>query len=170
VLREYSQHQFTTVDEAELHERKAAAGAKGGRAKAAAVADAKQQPRQDLAGSGIEIGTDKKTDHTHDSDVRHEIPARADLSDSEMFLVEQAGNLGIKRLNRVLSAIGSVVGEMPSARETAIAIDVASAVLELSTERVKYPEAYIERACRESPGVIRDEWARACAAAPKAVA
>lgn len=57
VIRDYAEHQFTTSDEAELHERKARAGSAGGRAKARAVAGANQPPQQDLAGIGIGIET-----------------------------------------------------------------------------------------------------------------
>jgi hypothetical protein len=60
VIRDYAEHQFTTADEAELHERKARAGAAGGRAKARAVAGANQLPQQDLAEIGIGITTSKE--------------------------------------------------------------------------------------------------------------
>jgi len=167
VLREYAEHQFTTADEAELHARKAAAGAKGGRAKAAALAGAKQQPKQDLAGSGIEIGTDRKTDHTRDSEVSPEIPVRVERIPFDPFLIEQATELGIRNLTRVVDAIEGAVGQfMPPA----IAIDTARAVILLAAKPVQHPEAYIERTAKNTPETIRAEWARVSLAAPPAVA
>jgi hypothetical protein len=167
VIRDYAEHQFTTADEAELHARKAAAGAKGGRAKAAAVAGAKHQPKQDLAGSGIGIEIETTTDHTHDSEVRPEIPARVERIPFDDFILEQAATLGIRNLTRVQDAIEGVTGRYTTA---AILVDTARAVILLAKDPVTRPEAYIERTAKNTPETILAEFARAEFAAPVAVA
>jgi len=72
VLREYAEHQFTTQDEADLHEKRSKAGALGGKAKAAAVASARQMQQQNVAESesGIEPDTGTTTPVALDPNVR----------------------------------------------------------------------------------------------------
>jgi len=176
-MRSYDEHQLTTADIEAMRAQKSAAGAKGGRAKAAArrnagesVAGASSEGWQNVAKSKSESESqlEDKTDQPHDSEVSHVIPARADLTDSE-FLAESASRLGIKSLFRVLVAFEQVVGQIVTDTDIAIAVDVAGAVLDLSTDHVRYPEAYLERTVKDSPETVRTEWTRISTTAPKAV-
>lgn len=65
ILRDYAQHQFTTADLADLHEKRSRAGSAGGKAKASATAsataNAKQDPQQIAAESESGLRTDLTT-------------------------------------------------------------------------------------------------------------
>jgi hypothetical protein len=61
VLRSYADHQFTTADEAELHEERAKAGSKGGKASAEARAIRKQLLEQGSSKNEAEIGIEITT-------------------------------------------------------------------------------------------------------------
>lgn len=159
VLREYAEHQFTTEDEAELHDRKARAGAKGGRAKAAAVAAARDLPKQDLAGSGLEIGI--TTDVTNDGSVSLEVDVGAGGIDRTLIdLVTEkreraalaADRLGIKHLAalrqefEVAAGISMTLGG---------AVELADALLSMSRDPVDKPDAYLMSICKKTPENIK---------------
>jgi len=175
VLRDYAEHQETTET---IEARRVTGylnGVKGGRPRKQNPKETQRVSRSSTAGDpeqnqsqSPESELEDKTDQTHDSEVHHVIPARADLTDSE-FLAESASRLGIKRLSRVLLAFESVVGRIDGPQAVAVAVDVAGAVLGLATDHVRWPEAYLERTAKDSPETVRTEWVRVAAMAPKAV-
>lgn len=119
VLREYDQHQFTTTDLAELHEKRSRAGAMGGKAKASATALAKQDPQQNLARSESESGTylptvkqSSQEPNTPEIDLTKIIAAvqkncGRDCSKSDAFLI--VGTVMSRTKDKVKSATAFVV-------------------------------------------------------------
>lgn len=154
ILRSYADHQFTTEDEEALRSARAIAGAKGGKAKANALAIAKQTAGKNVAGSESRLETGQ-TDDGNLSPYVTEVDAGE--ADETEFVRELAEKAGIRDLGRVRVALERAVGSpLPS---DAHAIDLAQAVLGLSKTHVKSAEAYIEKAALNSPGEIRDRWA-----------
>lgn len=162
-LRSYAEHQFTTSDEADLKEKRSRAGSMGGKAKQAAskvVASATQKEWQNVAESESELEIDKTTtDITPVDLLSTEIPARDELTTA-------LESLGIKNPSRLNTAYGPVLGEL---LPLPYMIDLTAALLELSTNHVRHVEAYIEKACRDTPDTIRDVWATVVATSPLAI-
>jgi len=172
IIRDYSEHQFTSEDLEDLHEKRSRAGAMGGKAKAEAKQTASKplasatangyqtaskslaNGKQNLAGSESrsesELETEKKTDSAHPFPVRLVGDAPADATDEE-FIQSEAIKLGIKNLSRIVKAFERVLGSITEAQ----AIDYTRSVIDLSTTHVKAVEAYIEAACINSPEQIR---------------
>jgi hypothetical protein len=172
VIRDYAEHQFTTADEKKLHDDKARAGAKGGRAKAAAIAGAKQLPKQDVAGSGLEIEIDKTIDETHDPEIPTDPAARdgidpklAAIIDEEEFVAAEATRLGIRNIAMVRGMLEAVVG--PIRLHDSYILDAVRRIIELASEPVQNADGYVKAACINSPDEIRAQWSAVLAHAPK---
>jgi hypothetical protein len=108
------------------------------------------------------VPSDLTTDTTHDVLSSTEIPVRDEHETQE--LLSAAQSLGIKNLPRIAMALNRA-GVVVDAAEC---IDVTRAILDLSTEHVRYPEKYIETAC-EKPDDVRAIAADVLARSPRAV-
>lgn len=163
VIRDYAEHQFTTNDLEDLHAKRAAAGAKGGAAKAAARA--KQNAGKPLA-SAMANGqqTDGKplpeirdqgsmTDITYVPEVSHEGDVVAELTDREK---SQARVAGITNLAAVHAALVRCCGPMTGSS----AVTLAKAICARSKRPVTRVDGYVMTAIQKSPDDVRWEYER----------
>lgn len=158
VIRDYAEHQLTTDAIEDLRQKRSEAGRQGANAKASAQALAKQgakaNRKQSLESRDLEGQTDGRDSH---KPVTLVTARDSDNGDGEFeFAVEEAASLGVKSLTRVRDAFDHVID---ADLTWADAVDLTRAVLELSTTHVRYVEAYVEKACTNSPGQVRDAWA-----------
>lgn len=158
LIRDYDEHQFTTADEKKLHDDKARAGAKGGRAKAAAVAGAKHQPKQNLAGSESGLGT---LDVTYNPGSVTEVDAGAEGIDRSLIdlLAEKreraalaADRLGIKHLPAIREEFEIAAGIHMTLGG---AVELAGALLSMSKDPVDRPDAYLMSICKKTPENVK---------------
>lgn len=161
VVRSYAEHQFTTADAEALRKKRAEAGRAGGlasgssrRSKAEALAsdNGKQNEPESESKSESKSG---QTDITHHPENVTKVDARA--GDDDTIIVEWFAGMGFPshRL-RVLAAIRGVLGPIPAAE----CVDVAAGIAELSVEHIRHLASYVETACLQSPGEVRDIWSR----------
>jgi hypothetical protein len=94
------------------------------------------------------------------------VDAHASETD-EGFIRAEAARVGIRNLRRCKRAIHRVVGPLPS---DAHLIDMVVAIIQLANEPVRSVEAYVETACLNSPGEVREQFEACQARWPKAVA
>ena len=95
--------------------------------------------------------TDITTSHNHVELV----DVRAEETDED-FIASEVGRLGVKSFPRVRKAFARV-GVVGSDAEL---VDLAREVLDLSTDHVRSPEAYVETVCRDSPETVTGLWGR----------
>lgn len=161
VIRDYADHQLTSGDIEDLHEKRSRAGAMGGKAKAERkqtssnrVASAKAKGKQALAESESESELEKDlTDITHlpqsspDPNVRDAGPDWVTLP-----LLQKAASVGIRDLPEVYHRLKLTVdGQLsPSA-----AIELAEVIITRSQHPVKDVDAYVASSCRKSPGDVQ---------------
>lgn len=168
VIPDYAEHQMTKSDVEKLRSDRARAGAAGGKAKAerqqssskrlaSATAKGKQTSSASVAESESELKLDRQTDLGDLTSPVTLVDAREEDQDAFSFASEQALTLGVKDLQRVRAVIRSALNEWVSWAET---VDVARGLLELSQSHVRYPEAYIERTCANSPHEVVAVWSR----------
>ena len=158
-LRSYAEHQFTTADAADLREKRASAGAAGGRAAASArrtgskpVASATESDQQNAAESESKSEIDK-TDVTTPVAVLAEVDASDGLTDEE--IQSELQSVGIRDLDRIRAAVERVVGPIS---QLPMLIDLVRAITRLATGHVKSVEPYIETTCVNSPNEVKRAW------------
>jgi hypothetical protein len=151
VLRSYEEHQFTTADEEELHEKRSKAGAMGGKAKANAVASAKQLGQQNVAESRSESGV--LTDMTYLSESGHQGDAPVGDSDSAIDAVRiLAKHVGISDLGAVRAMLEATTEKSVSARGALI---LAEAIASKAKGEIRDVDAYIAVTCRNSAAEVQ---------------
>lgn len=106
ILRSYADHQFTTADEDALRSARAIAGAKGGKAKANALAIAKQTAGNEVAGSGLGIEDQDSAASSYVSD-----PPTGHDDESRFPQALRGGGLD---MNRVDHAIARSTSRLPA--------------------------------------------------------
>lgn len=161
VIRDYAEHQMTTSDIEDLREKRSAAGAKGGKAKAQAkqtasnsLASAKANVWQSLAESESESELELKTDVTIDTESSHLSIARAEDSDPEIWSAK-AKLAGISDLPNVMRLLTQATGQTISARG---AVELAQAILSKSAKHVRNVDAYVATVCRESAAEVQQAY------------
>ena len=152
VIRDYAEHQFTTTDEAELHQKRSAAGAKGGKAKANAVALAKQIAGKDVTESESESESGLLTDVTDVSESSHLSDARAADFDA---MSTKAKLAGIGNLEAVAAHLARAAGYPVSAPG---ALVLASAIVAKSAQEVRNVDAYVATVCRDSAPEVQQAY------------
>ena len=100
-----------------------------------------------------------KADHGTPPSLSNEIPARDELTTA-------AEALGIKDPSRLNKAYGPVIGEL---LPLPYLIDLTAKMLDLSAGHVRHVEAYIEKACRDTPDTVRAAWLNVVAGSPRGV-
>lgn len=75
-------------------------------------------------------------------------------ADETGFIASQAALVGIRNLSRVRVALERVVGELSDA----LVVDLVRSVILLATGPVRSVEAYVEKACVNSPDEVRARW------------
>lgn len=139
-----------TKDEVEERRAKRAeAGRKGGIKSGESRREARSEAN---ASPGVEANANpvpsrpvpSQTDIANPRQVSHQANARDSNDDPSVVVAE---SLGIKHLGRVRAAFGDLLDAEATDGEV---VDVAAAVLERSRTFVRAPEAYIEKAVRES--------------------
>jgi hypothetical protein len=159
-IRSYEEHQFTTADAAALREKRAAAGAAGGRAKAgkrvaSARGSGKQTGWQNVAESESELEETDKRDFPGPLTQGDGQPEPTD----EEFIAEQAATVGIRNLARIRKALDlALPNPHTHPISDAQAIDLTRAVISLATSPVRSVEAYVEKACVNSPDEVRAQF------------
>lgn len=164
VIREYGEHQLTVQAIEQLREERAKAGSKGGKASAIARANRKQPLKQlsEQTGSKREAESrvqspERQTDDRDSSKPVTEVDAREVDQDEYQFASQEAKPLGIRSLLRVRNVFTPLIEADLTWADT---VDLARALLELSTEHVRHPDAYLERVCANSPHEVSAAWDR----------
>lgn len=150
VIRDYAEHQFTTQDEADLHEKRSAAGSAGAKAKALAKALAKQNSGKPEAESGSESGIE--TDVTKDPESSHLGDGPIPGLDS---MILRANQVGISDIESTRSLLARAVGE-PISLDGAIVL--AKSIASKSAREVRNVDAYIATVCRNSPHEVQQAY------------
>lgn len=159
-----------TKDEVEDRRRaRSEAGRKGGLKSAASKREANGQANASgVASASVEtrskqtstpsrpVPSPTQIDDGDTSRPGTKVDARDGDTDEE-FITQAAAELGVKDLDRLRVAFVKVLLEPFTDAEL---IDLTRGVLEASASHVRHVEAYVERACVNSPGQVRDLWAR----------
>lgn len=98
----------------------------------------------------------EKTDGTNAGEVSHETDAGARDDDPIEAGFTALGVASATARGRVLAAVRTVV---PTASDAEV-VDVVRGILDRSDDHVRYPVAYVETACRETPATVLDVWER----------
>lgn len=165
VIWNYDEHQLTRADRERLAEVSRTNGAKGGRPK--------RNPDETQPGSESNLGqtrakaeseseSESEIDKTDDKDSPKpvtEVDARDDDQSEIEFASDAAAALGIKNLPRVSLALrrAQIIEDELTYAEV---VDLSRALLELSTDHVRYVEAYLERVFENSPHEVSEAWAK----------
>lgn len=150
VIRDYAQHQMTKASRDSLSEKRAKAGAKGGKARANAKQLLEPEGKQNEAESESELETDD--DITRDPQTSHLGEVVASGTQYSDDLVERAEKRGILNLPATHQLLQKAVGEV--FLSPAGAIRLATAVADKAKEPVQKVDAYVASACRNSPDEV----------------
>jgi len=154
VIRDYAEHQLTLADIADLHEKRARAGAMGGKAKASARAKPKQNVPESESRSESESGI--QTDVT-------ELPESSQVSDGSNsrldavndVVQQRARRAGIGNLAAVCDALAVTTGEPVSPLG---AVLLAEAIVSKAKRVVNNVDAYIATTCRRTPAEVQQAY------------
>lgn len=145
-LHDFEKHNRLRAEIDEIRAKRAAAGAKGGKAKA----NAKQPPEQ----TGSNFYPDVRSQMTEEQDTHSQgpvslapsYPQGTDESESvEVLCARQAGHMGVDFI-KVKTAIGKVCGRFP---EPTSVMQIIATVLERAKPPVKSPTGLVLAAVRE---------------------
>jgi len=166
ILRSYADHQLTNGDIEDLREKRAAAGAKGGRAKAerrqtsgkpvaSAKANGKQNVPESESESEIDLLTDMSTE-TQSSPVSN--AGGRGLDEVSEIVIQKARNAGVRDIRKLYPILARTVdGPLTSAA----AVELAQVIADRSQHPVKDVDAYVATACRKSPDDVQ-HWYDTC--------
>jgi len=158
VLRDYAQHQFTTADEQELHDKRAAAGARGGKATATAKALAKQSSSKTAAESesrsesesGIKTDVTKATESGQVSETGN--PEFDGLDDVVRQRAQRARITDLSAVRKVLARSTNEVVSLPGA------VMLVEAIVSKSKRPVDDVDAYVAVVCRRSAAEVQQAY------------
>jgi hypothetical protein len=154
VIRDYAEHQFTTDDEEELHQKRAQAGAKGGKASAIARASAKHLPEQNEAESESRSGI--VTDVSRFDESSHLPDGVERDSDSRNFGIKaRALRAGISDLPSLRRILAQTTGQLVS---DAGAVLMAEAITSKAKGPVGRVDAYLATVCRNSAAEVQQAY------------
>lgn len=164
VIRDYAEHQFTTEDLDDLRAKRAEAGAKGGRAKAVALAkqrsskplaSAKAKGQQTVSKPVAEIRDQgSMTDMTNEIQVSHELYVDGVPTDPE--IASLAKFAGIKNLEQLQTAFFRCCGPI-SARGT---VELAQTICSRAKNTVTKVDGYVLTAIQSTPDEVRYDYER----------
>lgn len=148
VIRDYADHQMTTSDIEDLREKRAAAGAKGGRAKA----DRNQTGGNAVASARASV---KPIEAESESESRSEI----DLTDTTHL--SKSLTLGAKRVRvHDFKGVFDVLVATCGPLRTSEAVELVEVITARAKGPVKDVDAYVAAACRNTPDEVRYHYER----------
>lgn len=162
VIRDYAEHQLTTTDIETLREKRAAAGRKGGTAKANAKAIATAIAKQGA------VATRKQSQESRDdlTDIKN-LPESSHLSNARAADVDSGEFLARMRERALVRAQQAGIRDLTSLRDhletttlerltLGAALEIAEVILARAAGPVRNADAYVISTCRTTPDEVRE--------------
>lgn len=167
LIRDYADHQLTTGDIDDLREKRASAGAKGGKAKAT-----RQQPASKPLASAIAKGKQTLAESESRSEIEKDLtdignePQSSPVVDARTegldgfneIVIQKAQRAGIRDIRKLYPLIARTVQGPLTAPA---AVELAQVIAERSTRPVNDVDAYVATACRKTPEDVQ-HWYDTC--------
>lgn len=166
VIRDYAEHQLTTTEIESLREKRAAAGRKGGTAKASAKASATAIAKQGA------VATNKQSQESRDdlTDIKN-LPESSPVSDARAGANYDVGDVGgfLRSITAraLLRAEAAGVKDLYAIRDLfetttlekltlGATVELVEAIIARAADQVRNADAYVATVCRTTPDEVRE--------------